>query len=94
MEWIQAPACQSRVHCRACLSDPAWHARRSTRYVMPPQGTCPHGVTLETVDHSKMRGLGDLVAKATKAVGIKPCGGCRKRQEKLNKLVPFNKAKP
>ncbi len=31
------------------------------------------------------------LAKATKAVGIKPCGGCKKRQAKLNKLVPYKK---
>jgi hypothetical protein len=35
------------------------------------------------------RGLGDTVAKVTNAVGIKSCGGCKKRQEKLNSLVPF-----
>jgi pantoate kinase len=34
-------------------------------------------------------GLGDVVASATKAVGIKPCAGCKKRQATLNKLVPF-----
>ncbi len=38
---------------------------------------------------SRLRGLGDVIAKATKAVGIKPCGGCKKRQEWLNKKVPF-----
>ena len=48
----------------------------------------------------KPRGLGDLVAAAFKAVGIeiivrkatkgKDCG-CRRRQEKLNKLVPFKR---
>jgi hypothetical protein len=36
-----------------------------------------------------MRGLGDAIARATSAVGIKPCGGCKKRQEVLNDLVPF-----
>jgi hypothetical protein len=36
-----------------------------------------------------MRGLGDVIARATSAVGIKPCGGCKQRQEKLNRLVPF-----
>lgn len=41
---------------------------------------------------SKSRGLGDTIAKATKAVGIKPCGGCKKRQAKLNKLVPYKKS--
>lgn len=33
-------------------------------------------------------GLGDAVAKATKAVGIKPCAGCRKRQTALNRWTP------
>lgn len=35
------------------------------------------------------RGLGDTIAKMTKAVGIKPCGGCKKRQAILNKAVPY-----
>lgn len=33
-------------------------------------------------------GLGDLVADATKAVGIKPCAGCEERRKKLNRAVP------
>lgn len=33
-------------------------------------------------------GLGDAVAAATKAVGVKPCGGCRRRQEALNRATP------
>jgi len=33
-------------------------------------------------------GLGDVVAGATKAVGIKPCGGCQKRQAALNAGTP------
>ncbi len=37
----------------------------------------------------RMRGLGDVVAKVTSAVGIKPCGGCKERQAKLNKSFPF-----
>ena len=37
----------------------------------------------------KWRGLGDVVASATKAVGISPCGGCQQRREALNRLVPF-----
>ena len=37
----------------------------------------------------KSRGLGDTIAKVTKAVGIKPCGGCKARQAKLNALVPY-----
>tara|TARA_R110001606_G_scaffold333909_1_gene481732 strand:- start:920 stop:1087 length:168 start_codon:yes stop_codon:yes gene_type:complete len=50
---------------------------------------------------NKSRGLGDSIAKVTKATGIKslvdaaakkmnkPCG-CNKRQNKLNELFPYN----
>lgn len=41
-----------------------------------------------------MRGLGDAVARVTSAVGVKPCGGCKKRQEALNRLVPFGEQSP
>jgi hypothetical protein len=33
-------------------------------------------------------GLGDVVASATKAVGVQPCGACRRRQEALNAATP------
>jgi hypothetical protein len=33
-------------------------------------------------------GLGDVVAGATKAVGVKPCGSCQKRQAAMNKATP------
>lgn len=36
-----------------------------------------------------MRGAGDLVAKITTTVGIKPCGGCKKRQMDWNKAFPY-----
>ena len=39
----------------------------------------------------KSRGLGDTVAKVTKAFGVKPCGRCKKRQETLNKAFPYKK---
>lgn len=38
---------------------------------------------------NKVTGLGDVVAAVTKAVGIKPCSGCKKRQAWLNKVIPF-----
>lgn len=37
----------------------------------------------------KIKGLGDVVATVTDALGIEQCEGCKKRQEKLNKLIPF-----
>lgn len=40
------------------------------------------------------RGIGDTIAKVTNAVGIKSCGGCKKRQQALNNLVPFKNDSP
>jgi len=33
-------------------------------------------------------GLGDAVEMVTRAIGIKPCGGCQKRKETFNRAVP------
>jgi len=55
--------------------------KRESRY--PPEllhRNCPKAPS---------RGLGDTVAKLTKAFGIKPCGGCKKRQKKLNEWFPY-----
>lgn len=40
---------------------------------------------------SESKGLGDSIAKLTKAVGIEPCKSCEKRKNILNKLFPFKK---
>lgn len=37
-------------------------------------------------------GLGDRIAKMTRRLGIKGCGGCKGRQKKLNKLFPSRKS--
>ena len=40
------------------------------------------------------KGVGDTIGKAIKAVSfgkIKPCGACKKRKEKLNKMFPYKK---
>lgn len=36
-----------------------------------------------------MKGLGDAIAAFTSAAGIQPCGGCKKRQDFLNRVLPF-----
>ncbi len=43
----------------------------------------------------KIRGLGDLVARATSAIGIKACSPCEERQRRLNALFPnpFNRGR-
>lgn len=42
----------------------------------------------------KIKGLGDVVATITNAVGIEQCEGCEKRQHQLNKLVNFGFEEP
>ncbi len=34
-------------------------------------------------------GFGDTIKKVTDKLGIKQCGGCKRRQEKLNRLFPY-----
>jgi hypothetical protein len=41
----------------------------------------------------KSKGLGDTIKKVTDAVGIKQCGACKRRQEKLNKMFPYKSEK-
>jgi hypothetical protein len=35
----------------------------------------------------KDRGFGDTVKRTAEKLGVKPCGGCQKRREALNKLT-------
>ena len=35
-------------------------------------------------------GLGDVIKRATSAVGIKPCGGCERRAAALNRWFGFS----
>jgi hypothetical protein len=36
-------------------------------------------------------GLGDVIKRATYAIGIKPCGGCDKRAATLNRWIVFTR---
>jgi len=46
------------------------------------------------VSETELRGLGDVIAVATKALGIPKCEPCSRRQATLNKLVPFKHVDP
>jgi hypothetical protein len=35
-------------------------------------------------------GLGDVIKRATSTFGIKPCGGCLRRADKLNSWLKFS----
>jgi hypothetical protein len=59
------------------------------------------GVTYDTthpawlaakVKYAKSKGLGDTLKKLTTAIGIKPCAGCQKRAEILNRVFPYKKS--
>jgi hypothetical protein len=75
--------CSSRKSRNGDLKNPPVYGRgEKIPYVQPaPVSKLP----------PTLRGLGDVVAAATKAVGIRQCGGCKKRQEALNQAFPFGK---
>lgn len=35
-------------------------------------------------------GLGDIIKRATYAIGVKPCGGCQRRATVLNRWMVFS----
>ena len=76
--------CVHRIpsRCYTCRTDGGWRDRA----IGEKEFDCPHGFT---ADKLPSRGLGDTIAKLTSKVGIKPCGGCKARQAKLNTLVPY-----
>jgi hypothetical protein len=43
----------------------------------------------EKKKEKKSEGLGDTVKKVTNALGINQCALCKRRQEKLNRLFPY-----
>jgi hypothetical protein len=47
---------------------------------------------LSFIKRVPFRGLGDVIAAATTAVGIRPCAGCDKRKDQLNAAVPFTES--
>jgi hypothetical protein len=56
----------------------------------PPSQREPHVVRLPGFISDDDIGLGDAVTRATSALGIKPCGGCRRRAATLNRWLVFS----
>ena len=50
----------------------------------------PRQVRLPGFISDKDVGLGDVIKRATYAVGIKPCGGCERRAATLNRWMVFS----
>lgn len=83
--------CTGRTHCSTCRAkDENGKAFRADIARNFDTGgvedfACPHGM----VTGNESQGLGDTIAKITKAVGIKPCTPCEERRKRLNQLVPY-----
>jgi hypothetical protein len=64
--------------------------RKAILQKMSEVDTAEHNKRLEELtNRQKSKGLGDTIKKVTNAMGIKQCGGCKRRQEKLNRLFPY-----
>jgi hypothetical protein len=51
----------------------------------------PHRIRLPGFIKEEEIGLGDVIKKATYAMGIKPCTGCEKRAAMLNRWMRFTR---
>jgi hypothetical protein len=51
----------------------------------------PHRVRLPGFLVEEEVGLGDVIKRATYAMGIKPCGGCEKRAAAMNRWMVFSR---
>ena len=56
---------------------------------VPPDSRPPRRVRLPGFAADASIGLGDAVARATRAVGIAPCGACTRRAATLNRWIVF-----
>ena len=53
------------------------------------QNSIETGLTIRVPGLKTETGAGDLIAKVTTALGIKPCSPCQKRREQLNQKLKF-----
>lgn len=51
----------------------------------------PHRVRLPGFLVEQEIGLGDVIKRATSAIGIRPCAGCEKRAAALNRWLTFSR---
>lgn len=50
----------------------------------------PYRVRLPGFISDEDVGLGDVIKRATYAIGVKPCGGCHRRATVLNRWMVFS----
>jgi hypothetical protein len=69
---------------RACQANPA--------RVLRPGQYAPRTISVPGTSLVRPKGFGDTIANGIHRVSrglIKPCGGCKKRQALLNKVLPY-----
>ena len=54
-----------------------------------PKRPQPHKLYVPGFVRDEEIGLGDLISRATSAVGVRPCGGCRRRAAALYRWLVF-----
>ena len=63
---------------------------KPTKEIPDDRKRVPYRVRLPGFISEEEVGLGDVVKRATYALGIKPCGGCSKRAAALNRWMVFS----
>jgi hypothetical protein len=54
----------------------------------------PYRVRLPGFVTDQEVGLGDMIKRASSAVGVRPCGGCARRAAALNRWMVFSGHRP
>lgn len=100
--------CKALAHCKTCRLDHEvgeGFRKNIMTHLGLDEFVCPYGIPLginaknkeSIIESMESRGLGDTLARVIKAITfgkVSPCGGCAKRQEALNRLVPYKKGEP
>ena len=60
------------------------------REVVEEKEDTRHRVRLPGFISDQEVGLGDVIKRATYAIGLKPCGGCERRAATLNRWLSFS----
>ena len=80
-------SCEKRETRGSDMRNPPIYGRGDA----PAPRPAPVPPSAQPAPPERIRGLGDVVHKVTSKLGIRECGGCKKRREALNKAVPFGK---
>jgi hypothetical protein len=58
---------------------------------LKPDEPAPRRLRLPPIITPEDEGVGDVISRFSRSVGITPCGGCRERQQRLNAWMPFKR---